>query len=884
VRRGAPLGLLLAVAAGCSGGLDKGFGVALTLKLDAIGDAQRASVHGFQIRSSGDEDDLSLEPVDRATGALKVERLIYRPRRTTRNLTLEVTAIDGNADPVGVGSTPPLTLQPGKTTAAEVVLLPPAPADLATPDDAGVPNDLSVPDDGSVILEDASTDGPLPDLWRPPSVLSFQQGNTYDWPMTSMYSTPTRMVPVLLNKDTKTDLLLYPGTLVALTNSDGMGAFTTSVPPVASYSLSAVGDLNGDGCGDYVVGSGVTLYVSLSSIAPPDAGSDCTYSGYTPYGLPSSVTDIALGDFDGNSKLDVAAGTSVGVSVFLNSGTGALNLKPRMDWAIANGTTFLRVADLDGDTRPDLIDIDYPDVTVLLNTGMVDMPGVDLSSMNPPLFDVQTPVSMPTTPNSAVVGDFGGNTKPDLLVQGTNLYLYYFINDGTGTLATAAQFVPDTSGFQLRAAADIDADGKPDLVGYSGASVDILYGTNTVSRVRETAVYECGGTVADVAVGDYNADGKLDFAAVNTDKKLGVYFNMGGGLFPNALQLTRNVAGTTSMSSAVGDFDGDGKLDVATVAITAAQLDVFPNRGGVRLGAPLPLVFGVNSPLALAVGDFTGDGRPDIVVANQSMNVLPLQNTGFKMPDGGAQLFSVPSMPPTVGTNSYAVGIGDFNKDTKKDLVVANYGSSNLSVLYGDGMGGFGSAMNYATNANPKALLVADFNNDMRPDVAAVTGGTTQQVLILLGNDNGIFSTGGPYTAGTTPIAIGAGLFNADDKLDLAFAEATGIGVLLNSGTGTFPAMIQPVMGQTGISALVVDDFNLDGKADIAFGQLFGAVARVSVLLGSGTGAFAAQKDFAIGSGITIQQLTSADLDGDHLPELIATVTNGVIVLRNTSQ
>jgi len=129
-------------------------------------------------------------------------------------------------------------------------------------------------------------------------------------------------------------------------------------------------------------------------------------------------------------------------------------------------------------------------------------------------------------------------------------------------------------------------------------------------------------------------------------------------------------------------------------------------------------------PQSVAVGDFNGDGRADVATANYlSDNVSVLLGTGA----GG----SAPAVSFAVGTSPDSVAVGDFNGDGRADLVTANFGSSDVSVLVGDGAGGFAPAVSFAVGQGPNSVAVGDFNGDRRADL--VTSGVGfNDVSVLL--------------------------------------------------------------------------------------------------------------------------------------------------------
>jgi VCBS repeat-containing protein len=128
------------------------------------------------------------------------------------------------------------------------------------------------------------------------------------------------------------------------------------------------------------------------------------------------------------------------------------------------------------------------------------------------------------------------------------------------------------------------------------------------------------------------------------------------------------------------------------------------------------------------------------------------------------------------------VAVGDFNGDGKQDLAVANYNTSNVSVLLGTGTGAFQGAISYAAGRLPRAVAVGDFNGDGKQDLA-VANHLSDTVSVLLGSGAGTFASAVPYAAGEGPDSVAVGDFNGDGKQDLAVANLLSdtVSVLLNN-------------------------------------------------------------------------------------------------------
>ena len=360
---------------------------------------------------------------------------------------------------------------------------------------------------------------------------------------------------------------------------------------------------------------------------------------------------------------------------------------------------------------------------------------------------------------------------------------------------------------------------------------------------------------------------------------------------------TYSTEGLFSNSVAVGDFNGDGKLDL--VVTNQCTADFFPGscqngfatvtarsgNGDGTFGRALNSSAGNGAAFSMVVGDFNHDGKPDLGVASLCVNDLDFGLFGevHGLVGNGDGTFDNLFVFSTFTPCPYSIAIGDFNLDGNLDLAVTFFCTDPptcavgaVAVFLGIGNGNFQDPVFYQYGGGrPFLVAVGDFNGDGKPDLAVGDGffGGPQTVTALLGNGDGTFQIGVPFPF-SIPFVVGD--FNGDGRSDLVGASGNNIALLLGNEDGTFQPAIT-INASPG--AFVAADFNGDRKLDLAVLRSEG----ITVLLGNGHGEYHAVRG---GDGIasTISSplaVAVGDFNNDGKPDLAVDDGSRVTVLLN---
>lgn len=604
-----------------------------------------------------------------------------------------------------------------------------------------------------------------------------------------------------------------------------------------------------------------------------------SFSAQNTIGGPSHPESLAVTDLngDGHADLITANQNSADISVLLGIGDGTF--QAAVQYRVGGSPVSVVTADFNRDGRMDVaVAVLSSESSVAILTGMGD------GTFAPPRF-----FGVAGLVTSISAGDIDGDGNIDLVTSwyGSGLLggVTLLSGNGDGTFGASRQTYTTGMSPSGTAVADINGDGHADVVvtNETSGNISVLLG-QTGGTLAPPVNYPIPPTIfsanpAHAIVGDFNGDGKPDVATANLGNAVSgnasVLIGNGDGTFRPAVNYDLGLSPTWLTAA---DFNADGNLDIAVANSGGKTLAILFGRGDGTFNSQVTVDLGATFYGPIVAADFNGDGRADVAVANYVSNnirvVISKGDGTFGAPIATA-LHTDRILAPTV------VVTADVNNDGNPDLIVGNQPQNrpgSISVLLGRGDGTFGDANNFASGATVAFLAVADFNGDGNPDIA-IANADPGAIWVLLGNGDGTFRAPVSYAMGTAPNSVVVGDFNDDGTSDIAAADVftNAVWVSLGKTDGTFSAPVKYAVEAP--SAMVAADFNGDGTPDLA--TLDESTAEVSILLGDGRGGFGVPSRFAAWPGQPLLgTMAVGDLNGDgRLDVAVANQDSGIAIL-----
>jgi hypothetical protein len=612
------------------------------------------------------------------------------------------------------------------------------------------------------------------------------------------------------------------GSSIVITKATPAGALVG--PGAITYGSSANVNANVNGVNTGVPPAGsVTFFDGATTLQTvglvPGAGSSSTASFSTTQLAPGSH-NITIG-YTGDSNY-LAANPLASTTLQVSATTISLSLTSSTASTTSGTVVNFQVQA----TGPVLPTGQTVTLTGLPSAGTVTVPlnSTGLASYNYGLFPPGTYSITASFAGNASFGTAASNSVP-LQVTATPVSV---------SLASSANPVTYPATFNLTSAATTGGLGLPtgtlsfqnNGTSFSTGTLTAANGSSGLASVG-TIDTVTGQTVIAVVTGDFNKDGKPDVATLETGSgvaSLLISLGNGDGTFQTPVSYTSSTFGidATSIGMAAADFNGDGYTDLVIVASDGYVLiapAVGDTAGDLTLSQELQIT---GTPIAVATGDFNHDGNQDfaVITRNSAKAFYGTGSTPVNFPAAGSWTSSFP------GSALTGIAVADFNKDGYADIAISDNSGPDIAILlYNPQAGTFNAAQTYPVGASASAIASGDVNGDSFPDLAVVSRlDSTVDVLVNNANNGlgaGTFAAGNSYGVATQPYGVTTADFNRDGYSDIAVSgistgQGGGTTILLGSSTGAMvgETSLPATYGKTIASA----DFNGDGNPDLLVG------------------------------------------------------------------
>ena len=732
-------------------------------------------------------------------------------------------------------------------------------------------------------------------------------------------STPSTVAIADIDGDGKKDIVTcnQSSNTVSILRNTSTGAGSLAFATKADYSTGtnpryiAIGDMDGDGKLDLVVANYSSLSVSVlrnlsvsGTVALSTKVDFSTGSGMYP-------GSIALGDIDGDGKVDIAAGNANGTtySIFRNTSVSGSITTSSFSTVYNNiaGTNPANIClgDVDGDGKSDLLVANVGGTSISLFRNQIGGPIV--TSFTPNSGVSGTSVIISGTNFTGATGvTIGGVACASYTVVSATAIIAIVGNGASGSVAvTTPTGVGSLGGFYYTIPIPVISSFTP-TNGPVGTSVTIT-GTNFSTTAANNTVYfgaakatvtaatatsltvtvPVGATYQPISVTNNNL-------TANSLKPFIVTFTGGSASFLTGSFATKSdyIVNTNPSIVTISDLDGDGKSDLITANGYYNTLSILKNTtksGNVSFASKVDITTN-GQAMGVCVVDLDGDGKPDVATTNYNNNALSVFKNNSKV---DSILLSTETDYPS-GSYPYFVTSGDFDGDGKPDLIVANYSSYTISVFRNLSTVGniqFDTKIDLAAGYYPVFLAANDIDGDGKVDIVSADQ-SSNTVSVYRNTSTGYgsiaFATRTAFATGSSPRSVAVGDIDGDGKADIVVANSTDatVSVLRNtstSGAVSFASKSDYTAGSgSGTSCVTLNDLDGDGKIDIAVtGQSTNVVAVLRNKSTSGTVSLETNVNYTV--GVYPSGLMSGDFDGDGKPDIVVANTNSATVslLRN---
>jgi len=585
-------------------------------------------------------------------------------------------------------------------------------------------------------------------------------------------------------------------------------------------------------------------------------------------------------DLNGDGILDNITGVENQLQVQLGAEDGTFSFASFI--TVDGGATpnTYAVGDFDGNGTMDLVVLTSNDnMVVLLNDGQAN-------------FHTAFTYKLPAGSGSGgvLVGDFNGDTLADVALN-TNQSLTVYLSTHGGALTKAATYA---IGGGPVAIVDVNHDAFADIALLTPTGVQFMVGSSS-GQLTTGKNIPVPGLSNKIVFADFNNDGVLDIATAGSSS-VSVYLGNSTGSFGSP---TVYGTGNSPVSLMAGDFYGSGRIDLMTFNAGDAGLSLLQNIGGGRFQAA-PVTHSSNAT-GIVAGDFNRDGKLDVAVVNTPNCKAPCKGTVTVFPGTNLNYFN-PGATYSIGMHGAGIASGDLNHDGILDLVVVNSiagDAADTSVLLGNANGTFQAARNYTLGSLSNDVVLADINKDGKLDLVTSGG-------VALGKGDGTFAARKPFSGFefTPTMHFAVADVNGDGKLDVVLVDSGNNGdcnnqfqVLIGDGKGSF-ASGQNIFNQGGqtVTSIALARMRTGGAYDILYsyeggcegqvgGETFSGVAGY-IGDGHGTGTFTQEFSAVVGERfsdvIAYGPVVVADFNGDGKPDVgVSTINHFAVALGN---
>ena len=660
-----------------------------------------------------------------------------------------------------------------------------------------------------------------------------------------------------------------------------------------------------------------------------------TFATQKTYLIGSSAQpyNVIAADFNNDqiSDLAVTVANTDEVVIFYGHGDGSFTLAKRYSTGLDSKPWSITVAYFDHKEQPEIV------VTLEGTTELAVLTDYTAAKFAK---QVVYPTGSIPQPYSVAAADFTHDNRSDVVVanSGTN-DLGVLVGSDNGTFEKEMVYkIGPNSHPEYVITCDIDQDQQLDIVSVSSKlnSITVMMGQSNGTFANERTYFIGSNSHPSAVVsGDLDNDNWLDLVTANegTDS-VSVLFGFNYPTFQNPVNYSSDDS-LGPLGIVVSDFNNDGFPDIATAFYGSRKIGIYLGCGNGSLVLRTAYSLGNNAvPWAITASDLNNDEQVDIVVSDVRTNSI-----GILLGYGNGS-FATARRYPSGGSSPIAVAVGDWNGDNQLDVVVANDQSGNVTVLYGYGDGTFSTvqllyttedfppdsivlcdldndgvldlvlpttllgdakiASHYGSRAagnqvtsrttassQPRGVAVADFNDDIRTDIAIAVP-SISILVIFLNNGNRTFSYLVVSLAvfSFAPSSLDVGDFSNDNILDIVIvsSQTNDIMVLPGDSDGKF---LWGKIYSTGIGsasiALAMGDFNNDTRLDIAVTNYY--TNNMVVFLGGGSEPFASVKKYETGYGSQPHSVAIGDVNNDrHMDIVVANYgTDNVGVLMGNS-